>query len=297
MSAAAASTAVCIFARNEERTLVQCAGALNAAGLEANGRIHILVNGCTDQTAQTARMLAAADTRIIVHELPVGDKANAWNEYVHRIADPDVEVHVFMDGDVRASERAISALSIALAASPESFAAAAFPVTGRSQRDWARLLLTQNYLSGNLYALSSKGIAAFRAKQVRLPFGAKGEDGLITYLLLTDLEGGENDRHTHRIAMADQSTFEFESLRLNLRDLKIYQRRLRRYSERHFQKQVLYKILKSEGVKAMPDTIYEIYTPASLAPLHPRWDPINYWFDAATLRRLRAKIAAAPETI
>lgn len=291
------AVSVCIFARNEQRTLAQCVGALDGAGLNGGDIVHILVNGCTDQTATTARMLAAADTRICVHELPVGDKSNAWNEYVHRLADPKIGVHVFIDGDVRASKDAISALVDALAASPTSLAAAALPAAGRSQRGWARLLLTQNYLSGNLYALSREAVAAFRGKQVRLPFGAKGEDGLITYLLLTDLKGGENDRHTHRIVMADQATFEFESLRPNLRDLNIYRRRMRRYSERHFQKQILYKLLKSHGVKAMPESIYEIYTPDALAPLRPRLDPVNFWFDLATLRRLSAKITAAPETI
>ncbi|GJL91377.1 glycosyltransferase family 2 protein [Hyphococcus sp.] len=293
----ASAISVCIFARNEERSLAQCIGALDAAGLGANGKIHILVNGCTDQTAATARMLAAADTRICVHELPVGDKSNAWNEYVHRLADQTSAFHIFLDGDVRASEHAITALVAALAASPESYAAAALPAAGRSQSGWARRLLTHHYLSGNLYALSGEAISAFRRKQIRLPFGAKGEDGLITYLLLTDLEGGENDGHTHRIAMTDEATFEFESLHANLRDLKIYRRRLRRYSERHFQKQILYRILKAEGVKAMPETIYEIYTQDALAPLRPRLEPINFWFDIATLRRLRAKIAAAPETI
>lgn len=294
---AANSTAVCIFARNEERTLAACIGSLDSAGLGTHGVIHILVNGCTDATAITARMLATADTRITVHELPVGDKANAWNEYVHRLAEPGIATHVFIDGDVRASEHAITALEETLAGSPQSFAAAAMPASGRSQSGWARRLLTRNYLSGNLYALGGACIRAFRERQLRLPFGAKGEDGLITYLLLTDLDGGHNDQHTHRIATAAEATFEFDSLQLNLRDLNIYRRRLRRYSERHFQKQILYGLLKAKGVSAMPDNIYDIYTPEALAGLRPRLEPVNYWFDIATLRRLREKIAASPEAI
>ncbi len=291
------SVAVCIFARNEEHTLAHCIGALRPAGLSSSDRVHILVNGCTDHTAATARMLAAADNRITVHELPVGDKANAWNDYVHRLADPEIDAHVLMDGDIRASEDAVTALAKTLAASPESYAAAALPAAGRSQRGWARLLLSNHFLSGNLYALSGACIAAFRDRSIRLPFGAKGEDGIITYLLLTNLEGGEDDGHNRRIAMAEGATFEFESLGLNLRDLEIYRRRLRRYSERHFQKQILYTLLKRDGVRAMPETIYSIYTDEALARMRPRLDPVNFWFDIATLRRLRAKTAAAPETI
>ena len=39
----------------------------------------------------------------------------------------------------------------------------------------------------------------------------------------------------------------------------------------------------------MPETIYDIYTKEALATLRPRLDPVNYWFDAATLKRLREK--------
>ncbi|WP_375205847.1 glycosyltransferase family 2 protein [Hyphococcus sp.] len=283
------SISVCIFARNEEQRLPQCLGALDAAGLGAKDQSHILINGCTDDTAKVARSLAAADARITIHELPIGDKANAWNEYVHRIADPAVPVHVFIDGDITASGGAIIALEAALRASPEAYAAAALPAAGRSRRSWATLLLSNNYLSGNLYALSGAALAAFRQRALRLPFGAKGEDGIITYLMLTDMQGGTDDTHRHRIVIAEDATFEFDSLQANWRDLHLYRRRLRRYSERHFQKQVLYRLLKEQGVRAMPETIYDIYTKEALATLRPRLDPVNYWFDAATLKRLREK--------
>lgn len=284
----------CIFARNEERLLPSCVGSLDRAGLGATDHVYILVNGSSDNTLLVARTLAAADPRIRVHQLPVGDKANAWNEYVHRLA-PPADMHVFLDGDITASFGALTALQDALAASPKSYAAAALPAAGRSRRQWARALMMNHYLSGNLYALSAVAVAAFRKKKLRLPFGAKGEDGLITYLLLTDLHGGENDRHDYRIAVAANATFEFEPLQANLRDLRLYHRRLRRYSERHFQKQILYRILKAEGVRAMPEAISEIYTANVCGSLRPRFDPVNFWFDLDTLRRLKENAAALVE--
>ncbi|WP_428409398.1 glycosyltransferase [Hyphococcus sp.] len=291
------SVSICIFARNEEQRLPSCVGALGAAGLGDADKIHILINGCTDNTAAAARSLAEADARITAHELPVGDKANAWNDYAHRIADSSVETHVFMDGDITASEGAITALAEALRRSPEAYAAAALPAAGRSRRGWATLLLLNNYLSGNLYALSGAAVAAFRQRDLRLPFGAKGEDGLITYLLLTDLQGGSDDSHRDRIVIAEDATFEFDSLQANWRDFNLYRRRLRRYSERHFQKQVLYRLLKENGAAAMPETIYDIYTQEALASLRPRLDPVNYWFDVATLKRLRARQALSAASI
>ncbi|MEZ5892319.1 MAG: glycosyltransferase [Parvularculaceae bacterium] len=288
------SISACIFARNEERLLPFCIGALDLAGLPADARIHILVNGCTDDTALVAKTLAFADRRIAVHELPVGDKASAWNDYVHRFAAPDDTCHIFLDGDIEASEGAVASLQHALQGAPEAYAAAALPAAGRSRRGWAKRLVANHYLSGNLYALSGRAIAAFRDADLRLPFGAKGEDGLITYLLLTDLKGGRDDSHRERIVIADGATFEFDPLQPSLRDAQIFRRRLRRYSERHFQKQVLYRLLKERGASAMPDTVYEIYTAQTLAALRPRPDPVNFLIDRETLKRLRKGGATPP---
>ena len=277
---------VCIFARNEARHLPRCIAALNA-GLDAlTLEIHILVNGCSDDTAQVAATLAAADPKITVHELPVGDKAHAWNEYVHRLAG-DAATHVFLDGDIRPGPGAIPALARALHNTPLAYGAAALPASGRSRRYWAAQLLENNYLSGNLYALSQAALARFRAEDIRLPFGAKGEDGLISYLLLTNFAGGEGDHHKNRITAAPGATFEFDPLTFTPRDAAIYARRLRRYSERHFQKSILYPQLKARGVSAMPDNIHSLYTKNALHRVRPRRDPVNYWFDAATLRRLK----------
>ncbi len=282
------SISVCIFACNEEQTLPTCVGALDAAGLSETDQVHILVNGCTDNTAFVARALAQADTRISVHELPVGDKANAWNEYMHRLADPALSMHVFIDGDVWMSADAITELGAALEDAPDAYAAAALPASGRSRRGWASRLLQNHYLSGNLYALSHDCLNSIRDKSIRLPYGAKGEDGLITYLLLTDFRGGEDDSHRRMITIADKATFEFHSLGPSWRDWKTYRKRLFRYSMRHFQKQVLYRRLKTYGVSAMPETIDEIYTPETVRKLRPRFDLVNFWFDCMTLRRLTA---------
>ncbi|MEX6634147.1 glycosyltransferase family A protein [Hyphococcus lacteus] len=290
------SISVCIFARNEERLLPYCIGALAPAGLRPDDEIHILVNGCSDNTATVARALAAANSQIAVHELPVGDKANAWNEYTHRIASAGSNVHVFLDGDIMPSVGSITALANELTKNPELFAAAALPASGRSRKSWARTLLVHNYLSGNLYAMSKTAIERFRSMNLRLPFGAKGEDGLLSYLLLTDLEAGEDDSHAYRITTAKGATFEFESLNLNVRDLSIYRRRRRRYSERHFQKQILYRILKKRGLSAMPENISEIYTASAIANLRPRLEPVNFWFDLLTLRRLQSGSQSSVET-
>ena len=281
---------VCIFAHNEARLLPRCLDALNRAAAGGDYVVHVLENGSTDETARVARALAAADGRIAVHELAYGDKSNAWNEYVHRVCG-QADMHVFIDGDVQPAAGALAALAAAFEALPDLYAAAALPATGRSRKSWASRLFMNNYLSGNLYALRGSVVDLIRARSIRLPVGAVGEDGIITYLMLTDLAGGPDDSHRERIAVADGAYFEFDSLQPNARDLRLYRRRLRRYSRRHFQREILYTLLKEGGVAAMPETIDEIYSRAALADLRPRLDPVNFFFDRAMLKRLRAEAA------
>jgi len=277
---------ICIFAHNEQWLLHRCVGALDAAAAGGDYRAHIMVNGASDETLGVARTLAAADRRISAHYLPVADKANAWNDYVYRIA-PDAETHIFIDSDARPSAGAFPALHQALQRSPRAYGAGALPATGRSRRAWAERLLLNSYLSGNLYALSKQALAAMRAKKIHLPIGAKGEDGLITYLLLTDLIGGRDDSHRDRIVIAEDATFEFDRLTANWRDVKTLHRRLLRYSERRLQKQILYSQLKQRGLAAMPGNIREIYSRENMRALRPRLDPLNYWYDRVMLKRLR----------
>ena len=69
-------------------------------------------NGCTDDTAARARaafdvaLAGAPDGRVQcrVVELPRGGKTAAWNEFVHRISDPEADFLLLMDGDVRVGE-------------------------------------------------------------------------------------------------------------------------------------------------------------------------------------------------
>lgn len=282
---------ICIFACNEERLLPRCLAALDRAKGVGNYVVHVMENGSRDDTAQIAREAAAKDRRIQVHELKIGDKSNAWNEYVHGVA-PDAGMHIFIDGDVRPAEGAFEALAAALENSPEAYAAAALPASGRSRKAWSDFLNREHYLSGNLYALRGSTVERLREQGIRLPIGSVGEDGLLSYLFVTDLVGGRDDTHRERIVVANGAFFEFDSLKANARDFAIYMKRLKRYSLRHFQKQVLYARLKDQGIAALPQRIDEIYTAQTLAQLSPRLDPVNYFVDRATLKRLREKVAA-----
>jgi glycosyltransferase involved in cell wall biosynthesis len=282
------SWSVCVFARNEERLLPHCLAALGPAAAGGAFVAHVMVNGSTDGTARVAGALAAADPRLRVHEIALGDKANAWNDYVHRISGT-AAMHVFIDGDVRPSAGAFAGLAKAFASETRAYGVAALPAAGRTRRGWAKKLFEGGWLSGNLYAVTGTALSLIKERGIRMPVGAYGEDGLLSYLFLTDLRGGADDSHKQRIAIADDAFFEFDSLGANARDVEIYRRRLRRYSQRYVQNQILYPILKARGVAAMPADIREIFTLENLRGVRPRLNLESFLFDVATLRRLRAE--------
>lgn len=282
---------VCILAHNEERLLPRCVGALESAGAGGDYVAHIMENGSKDATARVARVLAAADRRLIVHEVALADKANAWNEYVHRFAPLDADMHVFIDGDVRPSAGAFASFAHAFSGNPRAYAAAALPMTGRSRRSWATRLFREHYLSGNLYAIRGSTLKLFRERKIFLPVGAYGEDGLLSYIFVTDFKGGPDDSHRDRITVAAGAFFEFDSLEPNARDAEIFRRRMRRYSQRYFQNMILYDILKAKGLGALPSHVAEIFTLKNLAGERPRLNLRNFLMDRATLKRLRAEAA------
>lgn len=291
------SWSVCIFAHNEERLLPRCIAALESAAAGGDYAAHVQENGSADATARVARALAAADARISVHQLALGDKASAWNDYVHRIAPQDAEMHVFIDGDVRPASGAFRSFAHAFSGNPRALAAAALPMTGRSRRRWATRLFKERYLSGNLYALRGSTLRLFRERNIFLPAGAYGEDGLLSYIFATDLLGGRDDTHRDRITIAAGAFFEFDSLEANPRDAEIFRRRMRRYSQRYFQNMILYDRLKSGGIAAMPAHVNELFTLEDLARQRPRLNFRNYFMDRATLNRLREDAARrAPQS-
>ncbi|MEE2691606.1 MAG: glycosyltransferase family A protein [Pseudomonadota bacterium] len=273
---------VCIFAHNEEKTLPRAVAALDAAAAGAPYAVHIMENGSTDRTALAARALAAADPRISVHEAALADKTSAWNDYVHRLA-PEADMHVFLDADSRPAPGAFRALALALDRSPKAFAAAGLPAAGASRLQWAQHLYTEHYLSGDLYALRGEAVARLRDRALRLPAGAIGEDGILSYLLVTDLVGGEYDGWRERIAVASGAFFEFDPLPLSPRGAAQWRRRRTRAARRRYQHELLFARLKRDGVKSMPDDIREIYTEEAVAKLRPRLAPEHFLFDCLAL--------------
>lgn len=283
---------VAVFAYNEERLIGGALDRFEAMRDEAVLEVHVLVNGCTDRTEDIVRARAA--TRPWIHPVVIarGDKANAWNTYVHETAPLDAAVHVFTDGDVRIRPGAIAALVRRLAEVPHANACAGVPGSGRSAEALRRRIVEDGEMYGNLYALRGSFVAELRRRGVRLPFGMFGEDGLVTALVWCDLDPRKPfDRS--RVTAAEDAVYEFDALSpWRLGDWRIYRNRKRRYALRLRQGEMLWSLLQEHGLNAMPAHVVDLYLLKG-AELKPRGRGLNRLFDWEARRWIRKAIAAA----
>lgn len=86
---------VAVFAHNEARNIVACLDSLQAASA-VPPTCHVLANACTDATESLVRNYARTHPGVHLVSIAVGDKANAWNVYVHEAAPPGQAAYFFM---------------------------------------------------------------------------------------------------------------------------------------------------------------------------------------------------------
>ncbi|MCC0062934.1 MAG: glycosyltransferase [Defluviimonas sp.] len=255
---------VAVFAHDEADAIAGCLAALQAAGLGPTDPIFVLINGTTDATPDIVAGFAAKDPRIRPVVIALGDKANAWSYYVHRLAPPTARLHLFVDGDVRVSAGAVPAIEAALAGHPEALAAATLPQGGRTAPRWAERILRDHGMPGNFYALRGETLSRIRTLSVSMPVGLIGDDPLLRWLLLHDFTpNGPVDRSL--IRPVPEAHFSYQSIPMTgLSGLRALVARQLRYQMRDLQMNLLIRHLKVFGLGAMPrriDSLYDAATP------------------------------------
>ena len=179
--ATALDWSVAVFARNVATTLKPCLDSIAENCVGHPAAVHVLVNGSTDATEARAREFASVHAETRVHVLALGDKANAWNLYTHRFAEP-ATVHFYVDGDGLVSPGAFAQLANTLAEDRRRRAVGALPGTGRDRVGVSYRMQACGRVSGNLYALGGGFVADLRARHLQMPVGLVGEDFLVSCL-------------------------------------------------------------------------------------------------------------------
>jgi glycosyltransferase involved in cell wall biosynthesis len=186
------SCAVCVLAYNEEQNMGSTLRAILRGISDENVVVHLYANGCTDRTADVARVVANWYPKLVVHELEIASKPEAWNA---GLADHDYDVLVFADGDVVPEPGAVECLRDELWNSPIALISTCRPVPVTKGLNWQQRVvgfmqmpLHQDFVSGRFYAIKRRDILELlsQAGYDGLPSGVTGEDGFLNLLVGTD---------------------------------------------------------------------------------------------------------------
>jgi glycosyltransferase involved in cell wall biosynthesis len=231
-----------MFAHNEEKHIADSiSSVLDSVDVNFN-KLYVIANGCKDNTSSeiVKLQLAVSHDKISLIELELGDKCNAWNHYVHNIADGS-PVHFFVDADVQFVPSTFGKLSQCLVNAKGANAAAGLPFSGRNQQQYLNMVKQGRCLFGNCYALKREFIETIRQKSFYLPIGLGWIDSAITKIVNRDLEDIPNPKEG-RIVYDLESGYHFDSLSLfSKADRQLYVNRIIRYrlgkhQEKHLEK-------------------------------------------------------------
>ncbi|MFN0163099.1 MAG: glycosyltransferase [Burkholderiales bacterium] len=313
--------AIAVFAHNEAGRVAHALASIAAAAGGREVEIFVLDNGSSDATADEVHALAASVPYLNLVEITLGDKANAWNLFVHDLALRDdgsaFELCFFMDADVTLERDAMDILAFTLEEMPGALAAGGMPANGRDRDAWRARMVANGMLAGNFYCLRGTFVAGLRAQGVRLPVGLIGEDFLVSWLVVqrigapAPLPSAAEVRlipgapASVRIVAAaptpcvfhQSAQFRFRSLSpWRPGDIRIYLRRKWRYTLRGLQFQMLTQMLARFGIAAMPANVDELYRDAPL-PSRLQWAGIDTLMRTAAVLRIRAQRRRAQATL
>lgn len=203
--------AVAIFASRETvNGLAECAQSVSDACQHANvaATIDILVNG-NPELAHSAGAMAHGlvnNIRVRVWNISMGDKAHAWNEYIHRIW-PSADSTFFVDGYAKVNLDSLKLLQTGLIDAPHCLAATAVPCEGRSGKQVRATMLAVGGLQGSLHAIGKDAMLQFRSTSFRLPVGLYRTDSLIGAVMMYRFSPGRNKWDPQLIRVQGQASW------------------------------------------------------------------------------------------
>jgi Glycosyl transferase family 2 len=227
-----------ILAHNEEYHIGQTLRSLFEQDVFQRFATELVIvsNGCTDNTAEIAER-SLADHHAVwsgrgsarVEDIVAAGKANAWNQFVHRISSPQASVLVLMDADINILNlNTISSMVETLKNDPQAVICVDRPVKNievKTNRTFLERLLVASTpkissdnvpLCGQLYCANS-----VQLRRITLPIEITCEDGFLRALALT--QGFTKPEDPRRIVMDSSVAHTFASV-ATLRELFKHER-------------------------------------------------------------------------
>lgn len=220
-----------MFAYNEEKNISTSISSVYENKGEKLNQFYLIANGCTDNTVEEANRIKEQLNfeALTVINIELGDKCNAWNHYMHNLADV-VDCHFFIDADVNFSNNCFTLMHAKLMASDTpTVAIAGMPLTGRNIEFYRSLVIERSCFFGNLYGLKHSFIQRIREDEFHLPTGLNWIDSFLTKAVNTDIQFF-NYNLPERVTYIDDVGYQFDSLSpFKKADIKLYFSRIARY--------------------------------------------------------------------
>lgn len=186
--------------------------------------IVIVPNGCSDNTHDVATSyLTSSIPKLNNHNvsfkvvsLTQAGKSNAWNEFVHHIADKDTDIFIFIDADIffghnETIENSLELLQNSTAEvvvdTPLKFFDENAPKLIRkiSERTSSTKANELPGIAGSFYCVRSETI-----REVWLPIGLSGEDGFVYSMMITNK--CRSEPNPNLVVRASNASHYFEGL-------------------------------------------------------------------------------------
>lgn len=256
---------IAIFAARETLPdlLLTLEAALSAVSKPAV--IDLLINGNETLAIAVSEHLASNSSgngmsTVRVWSITLGDKAHAWNQYVHSIW-PCGKVTFFMDGYVQPDRNALKLLDASLLASSQALGATGVPRIGRSAQYLRKVMIQQGGIHGNLFCLSQETIRRIRNVGFKLPLGIYRTDATLAAALMFNLDPAHNEWDSTRIQVqpdASWSTRKRDWWRFS--DLKDQAKRIMRQTQGTLENRAVrqHMAISRRSPAELPDTVAEL---------------------------------------
>ncbi|WP_026340596.1 glycosyltransferase family 2 protein [Thioalkalivibrio sp. ALJT] len=291
---------ICVFASREGARIRDCLSALQqTTSTWPAVELTVVVNGPAPATASAAQEALGGwrhPARVV--EIALGDKANAWNQYIHGLR-PEARWHLFVDGYVVPDTVGLGVLREHCEAAPAAQTAATGMPAGAhagavQMRDF---VMRHGGILGGLHALRGEFVERLVARGLFQPWGLYRGDGLIGSWVCHDLDPCVNRWDKQRIIPVPQATWQGERLApWSPRDLRTHWRRMHRQAQGRMENRAIKDIIYREGYEGLPESARDLVAHAlELGPGSNDRSLFRRWLRTRAARSLRQAATPAPE--
>ncbi|MDT0582640.1 glycosyltransferase family A protein [Brumicola blandensis] len=277
---------IVMFAYNEEKNIERSVSSIYENVDQDLVNLIVIANGCTDNTVPILQSFVVSGKfpKLKIVELSIGDKCNAWNEYIHSISG-DEEVHFFTDADVQFTKNAFSQMAQKLTSSPNASAIAGLPFSGRNIEQYRKMVTEYHLLFGNCYGLKRSFLEIVREKEFYLPIGLGWIDSAITKAVKRDIKDIDAPIN-ERVTFDTNCGYLFSKLSyFKLDDIKLYISRIARYKTGQLQQSHLEKMSFLEWPRELSEINNKILTDIENGVVK-----LNPFLKSRIVKRLNKKI-------